>query len=219
MPFYNNFNLISIHCPRTGGTAIHQALGQSVMYRDHSSWQDIRKRFPDVWDTAFIFATVRNPFDWLVSLYNYSGEWPSRAQSERPQLGAPVNIGGQRGLPKRTFNDYVKYPTMLVHESPFITQSQTIGPDIDFIIKFENLQEGFDKLCDKIGRPRSILSIAAPTPNRTKDYRPYYTPKLIQSVKDIFYKDLKRFNYTYDTYWNTICTKYNYLNKKEISND
>ena len=215
--------------PRTGGTTIHNALAQdantahlipevkSVCHYSYDRYKTI-PAYNEVWDSYLKFATVRNPFDWLISLYNHPCGPSYRAECPCPKPNSPVNIAPSvKGA--RSFEEYVRCPTLFTHESPYISQSRSIGPDIDFIIKFENLQEGFDELCERIGRPKSKLLVVQPTLKRDKEYKGYYTPELVESVTKIFDEDLKRFSYSYESYWNMLCNKYKYLNKKEISND
>ena len=215
--------------PRTGGTTIHNALAQgantahlppevkNVCHYSYDQYKTIPE-YNEVWDSYLKFATVRNPFDWLISLYNHPSGTSYRAECACPEPNSRVNIAPSVERP-RSFEDYARCPTLFHHESPYISQSRTIGPDIDFIIKFENLQEGFDELCERIGRPKSKLLMVQPTAKRDKEYKGYYTPELVESVTKIFDEDLKRFSYSYENYWNMLCNKYKYLNKKEISND
>ena len=206
--------------PRTGGTTIHNALGGGRP-KDHFPWHKFKSdpEYNEVWDSYLKFATVRNPFDWLISLYNHPHMTNQyRSESHCPGPGKRVNIAPvvtpTGSVKKRSFKDYARCLTLFHHESPYISQSRTIGHDIDFFIKFENLQQGFDKLCDKIGRPRSILDVVAPTANRKKDYKTYYDSDLIRDVSKIFRKDLDRFRYSFsdESLWHTLSHKHNYYN-------
>ena len=220
MAIFHQYKCIFIHMPRTGGTTIHNALGAGQP-KDHFPWHKFKSdpEYNEVWDSYLKFATVRNPFDWLISLYNHPHMTNQyRSESHCPGPGKRVNIAPvvtpTGSVKKRSFKDYARCPTLFHHESPYISQSRTIGHDIDFFIKFENLQQGFDKLCDKIGRPRSILDVVAPTANRKKDYKTYYDSDLIRDVSKIFRKDLDRFRYSFsdESLWHTLSHKHNYYN-------
>jgi hypothetical protein len=218
MAYFPEWNAIQLHVPRTGGTTIYKTLHGREGSQSHIHWEKLKERYTiEVWNNAFKFATVRNPFDWLVSLYYQElrpmpTEMVYRSQSKRPIPGGPVSIGGYPHLLKRSFEDYIRYPTHLHQDAGlrYMSQSRTIGPEIDLIIKFENLQEGFDELCERIGRPKSTLDVVNPTLQRDKDYRGYYNAELIEIVTKTFYEDLKRFSYSYENYWNALCHKYNY---------
>ena len=221
MAIFHQHKCIFIHLPRTGGTTIHNALGGGP--KNHFPWHKFKSdpEYNEVWDSYLKFATVRNPFDWLVSLYNHPNTLSRsqhRSQSHCPERGDHVNIAQVMTptgpVKKRSFEDYVRCPAMFSWESPYVTQSQTIGYDIDFFIKFEKLQQGFDKLCDKIGRSRSILKVVVPTANRKKDYKKYYDSDLIRDVSKVFRKDLTRFRYSFsdESLWHTLSHKHNYYN-------
>ena len=215
----HKYKCIFIHSPRTGGTTIHNALGGGP--KDHFPWNkfkfDPKYNYNEFWDSYLKFATVRNPFDWLVSLYNHPSGPSYRSQCPCPKSNNHVNIAPSGLHGKRSFEDYARYPTLFHHESPYISQSRTIGPDIDFIIKFENLQEGFDELCERIGRPKSTLKVVGPTVNRDKDYKKYYDDRLVKDVSRIFREDLYRFGYSFygdgDNLWCKLAEKYDYYNE------
>ena len=218
MAIFHQHKCIFIHSPRTGGTTIHNALGGGP--KDHFPWNkfkfDPKYNYNEFWDSYLKFATVRNPFDWLVSLYNHPSGGPSyRSQCGCPKSKDPVNIAPSEPLGKRSFEDYARCPTLFHNESPYINQSRTIGPDIDLIIKFENLQEGFDELCERIGRPKSTLNVVGPTANRDKDYKKHYDDKLVQDVSRIFREDLNRFKYSFsnESLWYKLAAKYNYYDE------
>ena len=143
----------------------------------HLSATTIKKRVgEDVWNNYFKFSFVRNPFDKIVSQYHYNR--------------------GKFGFKDYSFKEYVRswskgakistYPQYILHY---------INEPLDFIGRFENLQEDFNIICDKIGIPRQQL----PHKNKTKHkhYTEYYDEETKQIVAEKYAKDIERFGYKF----------------------
>ncbi len=77
-------------------------------------------------------------------------------------------------------------------------QSSLFPPDeIDFIGRFENLEEDFQYICEKIG----LSNIKLPHENitRHKHYTKYYNNETREIVAEIYAKDIKNFGYNFDS--------------------
>lgn len=149
----------------------------SVSHLVEAGWVD-----ETFYKDAFKFAFTRNPFDRLVSLYFY------------------------RKRPKSIVNDmtFKQFCFFLFQDIPgtgpynYIGMSQAApqiewAKNMDFVGRFENLQDDFDFICEKIGVPKQKL----PNKNTTKHehYRQYYDDELIELVSKIYYEDLITFKY------------------------
>ena len=66
----------------------------------------------------------------------------------------------------------------------------------DFLIKFENLQEDFNKVCQILNIPKKIL----PKENsgNKKHYKEYYNSESFDIVSEKFSKDIETFNYKFE---------------------
>jgi hypothetical protein len=147
----------------------------------------------------FVFANIRNPFERAVSAWIYL------------QKSFPFERQFTKGLSlKKTFtnlpqaNDklYTELDGRSNHDYRHITQEQVDtllnkeGKFItDMLIRFENLQEDFNTVCDKIGIPQQQL----PHENKTKHkhYTEYYDDETKQIVAEKYAKDIEYFGYEF----------------------
>ena len=154
---------------------------------------------PDVWDIFkdrfaeyFKFCFVRNPYDRLYSSYKFL---------ER----GGVNIHDANAFQKhliryKDFEDFVLHGlsyNLLDEIIHFIPQTIFICDQkdvilVDFIGRFESLEEDFLKLADKLS-----LDIALPHLNSTNkiSYRDIYTEDMMIKVKEIYKRDFDILGY------------------------
>lgn len=127
-------------------------------------------------DDYFKFSFSRNPWDRLVSAWKYA-------------FGA----GRIQEYGKVDFNKFIKSHLNVWRCVEMNTLDFCEG--CDFIGKFENLQEDFDIVCDKIGIPRQQL----PHTNKTehKHYTKYYDEETKQIVAQKYAKDIEYFGYEF----------------------
>jgi len=184
---------IFIHQRKCGGTSIQRALSRYTA--DPKGFIDgvlspefIRgdlSKYPDY----FIFTVSRNPWDRVVSGWKYL------------QKTFPAHI-------ERTFAKNLSLKETLLnlpqsgHDYRHITRNQ-----IDILIdksgksiltdhiRFENLQEDFNIVCDKIGIPRQQL----PHVNKTnhKHYTKYYDDETRELVAQKYARDIEYFGYKF----------------------
>ena len=139
------------------------------------------------WDAYFKFAFVRNPWDMLVSGYQYQ---TTVLTPEQRALNPDVAELLARA---RDFSDVVRYYPMIRSDmSSFITDEDG-EVIVDFVGRFERLEEDFTAICSRIG-------IDAPLSHenrseRAASYREYYTPETRDIVARHFARDIERFGY------------------------
>ena len=144
--------------------------------------------YKNTWDSYFKFSFVRNPWDRLVSC------WKNKI----------VEVG-YAGMKNRhmSFDTFVIMVTegqwKSYHDIHWAPQTMCFPHKlVDFVGKFENLQEDFNIICDKIG----ITCEQLPHVNKTKlessrHYTEYYNDETRQLVAEKYKKDIMLFGYEF----------------------
>tara|TARA_X000000950_G_C13565103_1_gene517174 strand:+ start:63 stop:626 length:564 start_codon:yes stop_codon:yes gene_type:complete len=177
---------IFIHINKCGGTTIDELF--TGKFQGHNKAFEYKKSNPTDFNKYFKFTFVRNPWDRVVSFYHY--------QIKRKWDYYPFN----ETIP---FDHFVK--NWLIHMKKQTSLSTHPCYDwisdenddllIDFIGRFENLQNDFNVVCDKIGIPHQQL----PHKNKSKhkSYTEYYDDEAKEIVAEKYAKDIEYFDYEF----------------------
>lgn len=175
----HKYKCIFIHLGRTGGTSIEFAFGKTIIGPEkHWPPKIMKIKYKDYWDEYYKFTVIRNPYDWVVSRYfhnkqiNY--EWYEKT----------FNID----IRQLSFLDFLK-----TLKSSKINYYLGDLNEIDYIIKFEELQKGFDFVCNQIGKPRKLLEKKEHTIH--EPYKNYYGKDEIEIVNEKFRGWYETFGY------------------------
>ena len=188
----HKYKVIFIHIPKTGGTSVREILRINDFEKSEIKSHPSYKAYTDSCETYkeyFTFTIVRNPYDKMVSQYKYFTE--SKA-IKNPKVNE--HYKGD------TFKEFLKK----FYTKPYVGDgahrkiyTDILHPvdQIDFIGRFENFQQDFDTICDKIGIPQQKL----PHKNATKHkhYTEYYDEETKQIVAEKYAKDIEYFGYKF----------------------
>jgi hypothetical protein len=175
---------IQIHVPKTGGTSIGSIMGREG--KPHLDIMQIKNRTPlDQFSEYFKFGYVRNSWDRAVSLYH--------------------RREGVQKRNKMSFIEFIKWhnyatdtcihPTQKKYQLDFFTDE--FGEVVvDFIGRFENLQEDFEDICDKIGISQKQLPHKRKNKKR-RHYTEYYDDETREIVAERYAKDIEYFGYEF----------------------
>ncbi len=151
---------------------------------DHINAQKIKDKLPEkIYNTYFKFAFVRNPWDWQVSLYHYMLQY-----KEHPQHQIISKMKG--------FDEYIEWRINhdmgLQKDFLYDANGKIL---VDFIGKFENLQEDFNTICSRILISPTLLPLANSS-NHTH-YKDYYNKHTKDLIYNAFQKDIEIFKYDF----------------------
>jgi len=200
------YKFLFIHVPKTGGNSCQNILKdfsedkivKLANHQDGLERFEVRSKSYDIHKHStllnyrdeigsrllkelFKFSIIRNPWDMCVSFY-FS---PHRGKIEYERDGFKEFI--QTIPPIRNYIRLENYFDKALRR--LTIRNKSLTSDIDFLMKFERLQEDFEKVCNIIGIPCS------PLPRRNKsqreNYTKYYDFELIKLVESIFFEEIE----------------------------
>ena len=200
---------IFIHIPRCGGTSMEVSMvGDNWFIIDpttkHLIASTAKKVYEPYWDDYFKFSFVRNPWDRMVSMTKFSSFF-----------GVHIKNGNI------DISDYLKNFPQIEIDPRSKSQGETFNPiknsvflnildlELDFVGRFETLQQDFDIVCDKIGIPQQqlphVLSREDHSDNRSpqssktdhKHYTEYYDDETREIVAEKYARDIEYFGYKF----------------------
>ena len=143
-------------------------------------------------DRMFKFSFVRNPWDRLLSLWIYHQKI-KRNQAHKLSFKEYAGLATQEDARIGLYNNRHFSQADLMYNHLYDDENK---PLVNFVGRFENLQEDFNLVCDKIGIPRHEL----PHSNKTqhKHYAEYYDDKTRSIVGEKYAKDIEHFGYKFE---------------------
>ena len=192
----HSHRFIFFHIPKTGGTSVSANLMPMCDEKTYRVGHPEFFKYEKMHLTNYIkFTFVRNPYDRLVGAFNYIKSGQSKFKTD-------IELKDKLKIDNFCFSEFIKnklfkWEYHLHHFRPVIGFyiNKTDLNKFDFIGKFENLQEDFDIVCDKIGIPQQKL----PHKNKTKHkhYTEYYDDETRSIVAEKYAKDIEYFGYEF----------------------
>lgn len=193
---------IFIQTPKAGGTSINSVLRQFSEEADYRLWSGktghaLLKSVLDKEPTLgrfYKFAVVRNPYDWLVSLYIYN------RQQENPTFLDATSMSFEEFVyflidKKKVVNsEHLKDGFIFNLLNGQTSWTHVDGLQVvDFILRFERLDKDFSIVSKRFNLSLDML----PYLNKTKvrDWFFYYDVNLIHCVYELFIQDFKFLGY------------------------
>jgi len=196
---HENKKSVFIHIPKVGGMSVNSVLNKlgfrkytlNVDYAHHAKncdrgrYKQIQSEYNDDLSNYFKFTFIRNPWDRFVSIYHYllNTTFCFKDKIDINEFARTIFL---------TKNNHCKWHCLPQY---FHLLDEYNNLNIDFIGRFENLQQDFNFVCDKIRTPQQQL----PHENATnhKHYTEYYDDETKQIVSEKYAKDIEYFGYEF----------------------
>jgi hypothetical protein len=158
---------------------------EKTYFRPHETARHVRRLLPaEIYDDYSKIAFVRNPFSWLVSLYELVRQSPRHRHYAR--------VGAMKG-----FSEYVDWEIArnerLQHRYLLDARGRML---VDEIGRFERLAEDAARIFGSLGIELKPLPRVGQFTRF--DYREYYDETSRRKVEAHWAEDLERFGYDFD---------------------
>ena len=169
----DQYKCIFMHITKTGGSSIEEVFDYRGI-KHHRPEEMIENIGQEKWDNYFKFTFVRNPWDRLVSEYFYRIKKGSTSVNFKSWL-----------VEMRGFDSWAGgLQSKWMQERNF-----------DFVGRFENFQNDFDQICQKINHPKVLLPHANSTTHQ--HYSAYYDEESKDLVRNWHKADIELFDYDF----------------------
>lgn len=196
MPVSDKYKLIFIHIPKNAGTAITNTLDMYDI--GHHGWQYYKSKYPQKWEQYKKISVIRNPWDRVVSCYEYAKMEESYWHSKEGKSKAGKHLDYDL-LKDKSFMECLDIlknrPQMLRHQG-WSNQSNYIYNNnhlmVDYILDVSEIN---DRLSEILNQKINIPKINVSNQNNYKNY--YIDNDMISFVKEYYKKDINNFNYNF----------------------
>jgi len=199
----DKYNLIFVHIQKTAGTSITNNLQQLDGTRSIGNQHSLIKYYKiDNIEKYFKFCFVRNPWDRLLSWYNMLQRKGVHNDWTNYVLNNSSNFSEFLDLTDTIYETYEKekifkedYPkSITINQLDYISDNEG-NIVVDFIGKFENLQNDYAHIMKQLNIPAPPLQHLNKFEH--KDYRSYYSDADIEKVYNLYKRDIEYFNYQF----------------------
>jgi len=195
MPSYliNEPKCVFIHIPKVAGTSIRDGFFKGNHSKPHFD------KLPEEWQPYFKFAFVRNPYDRLISAWKmFTTGLENNVRDISTQCDATLSLKAFLDIcmdESISHHDRSTLEGKLRHHAIPQTHPYNCLKYADMVGRFENLEEDFGKVCEKLEIPYSGLPHWNTT-NRS-DYKDYFDDESKALADEFLKEDIAQLGYTF----------------------
>ena len=190
--------IIYLHTRKCGGSSIIKSFGKDVTNWDMYNCGTLSKgimpdgKYYGDWDDSlmqeyFIFTSVRNPWDKMVSAYFYSGKG---MQIHGRSMGFKEFI---ENLPAKHENfTWWIHATANLSDYLYASDGQLAAHKV---LRFERLAQDYNDLMKELGYSYNLPHVNKS--NRPDDYKGMYNDETKKMIANLFEADIDNFKYTF----------------------
>lgn len=204
----HRYRYLFIENPLTASWAIRRELcefygGEPILHK-HATYPEFRKIASRDEQRYFVFITVRNPLDVLVSRYLKYKHDHEGAFSDPNAVNENLADYSDRikyDFIRETNSPYPVY-FLKFYRRPYSDLADISSSRLDFVIHYEQLQEDFTRLLDKLGiEPVRPIPIVNRTSGKKGDWVSYYTPEILPRARQVCGPFIEKWGYSFPDGW------------------
>tara|TARA_Y100000015_G_scaffold42326_1_gene49665 strand:- start:145 stop:753 length:609 start_codon:yes stop_codon:yes gene_type:complete len=191
--------LIFIHIPKNAGTSIMKEMGVDNIFIDKTI-EEYKENYKDYWDKYKKFTVIRDPIDRFISAYKFArmkeSGWFSATGEEGLEKHDHYDLCNKMDINEYTLHIYKnkKEFNRWIIPQTFVILNKNKEIEIDFYVRFENLQEDLSKI--------GIENIEKLNSSTIKnDAEIHLTKKSKMMLYKIYDIDYKNFNYKKESFF------------------
>jgi hypothetical protein len=188
------YRCIFIHIPKSAGISVSKALFGSLGagHRTIEYWQSkLTKR---IYKTFFKFTIVRNPYDRLLSAYNFlkkGGIHKVDAEFASKNL---IHFNSFEDFVMNYLNEETLYSHIHFYPQVYFLKNHKGIIDMDFIGKYENITEDFKFIADKL-KITTKLDEHNTGEMHQDSFKTHYTTEMIKKINKLYNEDFDPLGY------------------------
>jgi hypothetical protein len=156
--------------------------GLELLHSGHVSYMDFEQNITDI-DDYTVFTVVRNPYDWLVSLFTFV----NKVKSHPYKLLNPERFS--------SFENFIQYQCRReASQLSYIRNSLGTIEGVK-IFKLETIFDSYSALTEIIGT--RFVGMEKKNTSEHRHYSMFYTDSLKELVDEAYEQDLKDLNYQF----------------------
>lgn len=204
----DKYRYVFIELPRTGSTAISRELrehydGRAILYK-HATYGEFLRIATPAQRSYFVFSGIRNPLDDAVSHYfklRTDHEGLSNPKRRLFTRLAYVFRSRQREFIVSKDADFSQY-FLRFYKWPYDNWSALAHAQMDFVLRFEDLQRGFADVLKAMGaEQKRPLPSKNQTAMRTKEFHEYYDGTAVARAQWVFAVFMEKWGYRFPASW------------------
>ncbi len=193
-PCFQETKSIFIHIPKAAGTSIARAIYyQNVGHRKASDYIRVSKR---EYNQYYRFSFTRNPWDRLVSAYNFVKQGGTDLVQPLPNPAYQSSVFADF---KTFVIEWLPYADLSKEDVVFEPQFEYIydsagNLQVDFVGRVENTAKDIAIIEQNLGIKIELNTLNSSN-RQGRDYRREYTDAMLEIVHNVYRKDIELFDY------------------------